>query len=263
MRIDDLRKTEPLCGNVFLIDENLCLKTSYPLINYNVGALSSSLVRLDRYGNEFINLYNNFASNSARWITAISNWETLSARWFKAENVVVSLSSYWQKPVNLVYVRSFDLQTYLNPVNTLTYKQQIRTWLNQNFLSNFSENQLITVDLHLTHEFQVDWSFYYSYYESCVPPNTTFSGDCECPKPSLSCNAGTIDGVAFRGCRNAGSYCRQNSNLTFKTGTENVRCPNFNGRTMTVNYIKPFTDKTTARIVSLNFRKVNNVFQII
>jgi hypothetical protein len=205
---------------------------------------------------------NNFAANSARWIVAINNWETLSARWFAAENVVTSLSAYWQKPVTLVYTRAFDLQTYLNPVNTPSYKEQVRVWLTQNFLATFSENQLITVELHLTHEFQVDWSFYYSYYENCVPPNTAFVGDCNCPKPSHSCNAGTIDGAGFRGCRNAGSYCRQSA-ASYRTGTENVRCPNFNAGDNTINYIRPFTDKMTARIISINFRKINNIFQSI
>jgi hypothetical protein len=40
-------KTDETCGNVYLIDENLCLSNSYQIINKNFATLSASLVNLD------------------------------------------------------------------------------------------------------------------------------------------------------------------------------------------------------------------------
>jgi hypothetical protein len=112
-------KTDPLCVNVYLIDEKLCLKNSYPIINSNVDSLSTSLRTLNDYSNQFFSaLYNNFSSNSARWITAINNWETLSARWLNAETVVSTVSTYWDKEINLIYPDTISLVDYYTSPTT-------------------------------------------------------------------------------------------------------------------------------------------------
>jgi hypothetical protein len=252
-------KTDPLCGNVYLIDEKLCLKNSYPIINSNVDSLSTSLRTLNDYSNQFFSaLYNNFSSNSAKWITAINNWETLSARWINAETVVSTVSTYWDKEINLIYPDTIRLVDYYT--SPTTYANLIINWLNQNVNNFFSENQRISVDLYLTHSFVFDWSFFYSYYEGCVPTTTSRTGTCNCPTPNHSCNAGTIDGRPFRGCTNAGRYCRINQDLTAKLGAENIFCPNFGAGTNTVNYQRNGSDKTIARTITLNFVKRNNIF---
>jgi hypothetical protein len=254
-------KIESSCGSVYLLDENLCLKNSYPIINTNVEALSAKLNVLNEYGNDFNLLYNNFAANSAKWIVAINNWESLSARWLNAETVAVNLSAYWQKSINIVYTQTINLLTYYN--NVACNQNTVRSWLNQNFLPFFSENQTVTVDLYLTHDFAFNWSFFYQYFENCVPPNTSFSGNCNCPRPSHNCNSGVIDGKKFSGCRNAGKSCRVNNSLTFRTGTENIFCPNFNNGTNSVSFNGPSFDRAIARIINLKYRKQNNTFQFI
>lgn len=255
-------KTDPLCGNVYLIDEKLCLKNSYPIINSNVKSLSASLKTLNDYSNQFFSaLYNNFSSNSARWITAINNWETLSARWLDAETVVAKVSTYWDNEIRLIYPETISLNTYYT--NLGTYNTQITNWLNQNLNNFFSENQIISVDLYLNHNFAFDWSFYYSYYEGCVPTSTSKSGTCDCPRPNHSCNAGVIDGREFRGCRNAGASCRIDQDNTVKIGIENIFCPNNGAGTNTVNYDRANSDKAIARVISLKFKKTNNTITAI
>jgi len=255
-------KTDSLCGNVYLIDEKLCLKNSYPIINSNVKSLSASLKTLNDYSNQFFSaLYNNFSSNSARWITAINNWETLSARWLDAETVVAKVSTYWDNEISLIYPETISLNTYYT--NQATYNAQISSWLNQNLNNFFSENQFISVNLYLNHNFAFDWSFYYTYYEGCVPTSTSQSGTCDCPRPNHSCNAGVIDGVAFRGCRNAGQYCSINQSQTLKAGIENIFCPNTGAGTNTLENKRAESDKTIARIISLKFIKRNNTITTI
>lgn len=253
-------KIEPACGNAYLIDENLCLKNSYPLINYNVYSLSGCLLNLNNYSMEYTKLFTNFANNSTRWIGAVNNWEALSARWLDAETVVRTVSSYWSKQISLIYTEILDLVTYYQ--NSNTYNTQIQTWLNQNFLNYFSESQYVSVDVVLSTSFYFDWSFFYSYYEGCVPPNTAAIGDCVCPRPNHSCNAGYIDGVYFQGCRNAGQYCREDQTQTIKGGLENVFCPNFGEGYNTINYQKIAYDKVISRIISLRYIKNNNNFQL-
>lgn len=255
-------KTDPLCGNVYLIDEKLCLKNSYPIINSNIESLSASLKTLNDYSNQFFSvIYNNFSSNSARWVTAINNWETLSARWLDAETVVARNSAYWSKEISLIYPETINLITYYSTPSI--YINQIATWLNQNVNNFISQNQIISVDLYLHHAFAFDWSFFYSYYEGCVPTSTSRSGVCNCAKPNHNCNAGTIDGRAFRGCTNAGQYCRIDQSRTIKAGIENIFCPNFGAGTNTVNYNKTGSDKTIARTISLKFVKINNIITAI
>ena len=139
-------KTDETCGNVYLIDENLCLSNSYQIINKNFATLSASLVNLDLYGNSFNALYTNFASNSAKWTTSINNWQTLSASWISAETTVRTLSSNWQTPVNLIYNKIIDLQNYYDSEST--YKTIVKQWLTTNFKNYFPENQIIKVDIY-------------------------------------------------------------------------------------------------------------------
>ena len=109
----EFNKLEESCSNVYLIDEKLCLKNSYDIINTNVSSLSSNLYKLQIYSNEYNKLYSNFSNNSARWIRAINNFQTLSAGWFSAETTVKTLSSFWQYETAIIYNKIVDIDTYI------------------------------------------------------------------------------------------------------------------------------------------------------
>lgn len=250
-------KIEETCGNVYLIDENLCLSNSYQIINKNFATLSASLVNLDLYGNDFNILYANFASNSAKWITSINNWETLSARWISAETTVRQLSSNWQTPVNLVYNKIIDLQTYYGNENS--YKTTILNWLTVNFIKYFPENQIINVNVYLSNPTFFTWLYVREYYENCVPPNTASVGNCSVSLPPHPCNEVTVSGVvqAGGGCTNATAYCTQQS--TTITGLDNIRCPTFGAQSISFNIPYSTTDLSLTRVISIKYikRKTN------
>lgn len=250
-------KTDETCGNVYLIDENLCLSNSYQIINKNFATLSASLVNLDLYGNRFNALYANFASNSAKWITSINNWQTLSASWISAETTVRTLSSNWQTPVNLIYNKIIDLQYYYD--NESTYKTIVKQWLTTNFKNYFPENQVIKVDIYLSNRTSFTWTYIREYYESCVPPNTSQSGNCFVSLPNVPCNEVYADGQlkADGACTNASAYCTQKSATL--TGLENLKCPNFGEKTISFNIPYTTRDLSLVRVISIRYikRKTN------
>ena len=147
----EFNKIDETCSNVYLIDERLCLKNSFEIINTNVVSLSTNLNSLQTYCNQYNQLYSNFSSNSARWIRAISNFQTLSAGWFSAETTVKTLSSYWYRDLHVIYNKIINLTTYYtNQTTQTTYQNEIKDWLTLNFISNLVNEQVINVDLYLS-----------------------------------------------------------------------------------------------------------------
>lgn len=245
-------KIDETCGNVYLIDENLCLSNSYPIINRNFSSLSASLVSLNQYGNIFSALYSNFAANSSRWIIAINNWETLSAKLISAETTVKNLSSNWQKNSTITYNEIIDLPTYY--ANETQYKNIIKNWLNLNLFEFFPDNQIIDVDVYLSYEQPFSWTYFREYYENCVPPNTSSAGQCSYGSLRYQCNELVIDGrVIARGCMNVAPYCTPQSRVV--VGIDTIKCPNNGATNVSFNQTFASTDKSIARVIKVQYIK--------
>lgn len=252
-------KIDETCGNVYLIDENLCLSNSYPIINQNFSTLSSSLVNLDLYGNIFNILYSNFSTNSSKWIIAISNWETLSARLISAETTVKNLSSNWQKNATITYNEIIDLPTYYS--NESLYKNTIKNWLKLNLFEIFPNNQIIDVDVYLSYEQPFSWDYFREYYENCVPPNTSSSGRCSYGSLKSMCNELVINGrLIAKGCQNVGRYCSPIS--TTVVGIDTARCPNVGASTVSFSESFSSTDKSIARVIKIQYIKRKDDIEI-
>jgi hypothetical protein len=253
----EFKKDDETCSNVYLIDERLCLKSSFDIINTNVVTLSSNLNNLQNYCNDYNKLYTNFSNNSARWIRAISNFETLSAGWFSAETTVKTLSSYWYRDLHIIYNKIIDLPTYY--ANLTTYENEIKNWLIANFISNLVNNQIVNVDLYLSRNESFTWSYYKTYYEGCVPQNQKKpAGGCSCPKPSYNCNHVRVNGAEQQNgaCHNAAQYC----NLASATvvGSDIVNCPNDGRRDVILSYNQSGLDKSLTRIITLKYKRVDD-----
>lgn len=273
----EFKKTDESCTNVFLIDQRLCLEKSYEIINTNVETLTSSLDLLQTYSNEYNNLYSNFSTNSSRWINAINNFQTLSSDWFSAETTVKQLSSYWQSDRGVIYDELIDIVDYYN--NTENYKNDIKTRLNENFLDLCSNNQIVNVDVLLTESKQFSWSYYKQYYEDCIPPFNSVTGECKCPTPQRGCNYiwNTATGGFLSSCANTGAYCIRNIDQVESEGAEDIRCPNVGNRYITFDITTSreeillsddddltdgdlLVDKHICRTITLRYKKENNTF---
>ena len=251
------KKDDENCSNVYLIDERLCLKNSFEIINTNVVTLSTNLNNLQSYSNNFNSLYSNFSNNSARWIRAISNFQTLSAGWFSAETTVKTLSSYWDTDLNVIYNKIIDLTHYSNNQNDI--QNQIKSWLISNFISNLVNGQIINVDLYLSRKESFTWSFYKTYYESCVPQNQLKpAAGCSCPKPQFNCNHVRVNGQEQRdgACHDAASYCGSNGGTII--GNSSINCPNKNNRDVVLSHNETSDDKSLTRVISLKYKRVDD-----
>lgn len=250
-------KLDETCSNVYLIDERLCLKNSYEILNTNTKTLSANLNTLQIYSNGFNQLYSNFSNNSARWIRAISNFQTLSAGWFSAETTVKTLSSYWYRDLHVIYNKIIDLPTYY--ANETTYQNQIKKWLTDNFIFNLVNSQVIKVDLYLSRNESFTWSYYKTYYESCVPTNQEKpAAGCSCTKPSYNCNHVRVNGAEQQNgaCHNAAQYCKEDSETV--VGSDNVNCPNKNNRDVILAYNRTDFDKSLTRVITLKYKRVDD-----
>lgn len=258
----EIDKINDACSNVYLIDERLCLKNSYEIINTNTKTISANLNNLQKYVDSFKTVYTNFSNNSSRWITAISNFETLSSGWFSAETTFKTLSTYWYTDIHIIYNKIVDITTYLNEKSN--YENiYIKNWLILNFKSHCAESQIIKVDLYLSNEESFTWQYNKSYYESCEPTTQTQpSGDCECPKPRYWCNNTAINGKEiFKGhhCVNAMDYCSENTRTITGGGTL-PRCPAYTPQNVDLNYNNQKKDKALTRVITLKYKKVNDTF---
>jgi hypothetical protein len=256
----EFEKLEETCSNVYLIDERLCLKNSYEILNYNFEKIENLLINLNIQSQDFNLLFLNFSQNSAKWIRAINNWETLSAKWLDAETVVSKLSSNWFVPVNVIYNKILNLETYLN--NPSFYIENIRQWTQTNFLTVLQENQIISVDVYTSHEFDFNWRFFVEYYEDCIPTKQNLpSGGCSCPKPRHMCNHVVVGGTAFKGwpavCQDAAAYCSASGGAIVLSTTEIV-CPNRGEKVNKLEHIEYSSDKTICRVINIKYKKENN-----
>lgn len=259
-------KIDETCSNVYLIDERLCLKNSYEVINTNVATLTANLNNLQSYSNNFNSLYSNFSNNSARWIRAISNFQTLSAGWFSAETTVKTLSSYWYTDINIIYNKIIKLEDYNE--NPSGYETQINQWLMDNFNFNCVNGQVITVDLYLYRIEQCTWNFARSYYESCIPSiqsgKPSIGTKCKCKLPNVQCNHVRVDdSLVFdlknKTCVNAVDYCDGAGSGSVVNSSGTANCPNIGFTTISLVYNKTVDDKALTRTISLQYKKNNDI----
>jgi hypothetical protein len=257
----EIDKTNDNCSNLYLIDERLCLKNSYEILNTNTKTVSANLYNLQSYVDTFKIIYTNFSNNSARWITAISNFQTLSSEWFSAETTFKNLSSYWYTDLHIIYNKIVDLDTF----NQTTCETNIKNWLILYFNSNFVNGQIIRVDLYLSREEPFTWSYNKSYYESCIPQQQTPpTPGCRCEMPNEPCNFVAVNDVNIFGTKHNGANCinavtRCNESTPVITGTGALpRCTGYGATNVDLTYTNPQKDKSLTRVITLKYKKENN-----
>jgi hypothetical protein len=128
-----------------------------------------------------------------------------------------------------------------------------------NFISNLVNNQIINVDLYLSRNERFTWSFYKTYYESCVPQNQNKpSAGCGCPKPQFNCNHVRVSGQLQNGgaCQDAASYCEPNPGTII--GNSNINCPNKNNQDVVLSHTESSHDKSLSRVISLKYKRVDD-----
>lgn len=248
-------KFTPTCSNIYLIDENLCLGNSLDTINWNFSSLELSLSGLERYIDDWFNLYTTFIEYSAKWIDAATNIRSFSAKWVSMTNSVNTLSSYWDNVFTVFYP---TIQIIGNWYSKSTEQQNklVSDWLFFNFPPiNYNSNQVIDVIVYLQETVPFTFLFNRSFDEPCTPTVGTIALSCTpCRLPYQPCNH--HGGKAGYGkCTNAYQDCVKKNGIRSQYGTPQYRaCSGSGGKLLKIGFEKTSNDTHVARTVKISFR---------
>jgi hypothetical protein len=248
-------KTNQLCSNVYLLDENLCAGNTLNLINYNTVSLTSALISLQRYSNQWGDLYTTLTTYSAKFVSASTNFAAFTAKWIDASNVVSSLSADWIKPFTIYYPKKIKIDDWLAKTNQQQV-QELQTWLFFNFdPTTYAIDQIANVTVLLYQENAYTLNHKASYNELCSPNGGGAIADCtECARPYSMCNH--HGGAAgYKACDNLYDYCTAQN--TGSTGVS-FSCQGNGGKLLSLNYSNNLTDISMARSVNYKFKASNN-----
>jgi len=261
------------CSTVYLIDENLCLKNSADIINYNFVALSSRLVDIEKRSSSWNNIYAKFQATSSRWLASASHLQEYSGNWNNSYTTVNTLSANWSLEFSLYYPTIMSLPDFVTAKgssNDYTINLSYSTsywlpWLKLNFpASNYCLDQVISLFVNFFEARPFSWNFYRELYEPCLVSNGGASITCQdCfldkgIKLYRGCNhhggrAGS------RGCDNAYDYCtHSNAGHVSYAG-----CPSYGARTLKVSYNLKSYDTSVAYVRRIRFKNVNYNWQLL
>jgi hypothetical protein len=269
----ELKKTNPSCLNIDLIDLNSCIGNSLSAINKTfVNLQSAEYQMVDFFKNIKTNL-TTFQSISTKMLVTGLNIQTINDVYKSPYTTVKYLSSEWNKKEFSVYYPVLtDIILYYS--NITTYNNLISTWFKTNFLSkNFAKNQIVNVFVSLTYINYFDFVFRGTYLENCTPTNhsnnTISCNGCGGDSRNGSCN------ITGRMCRNAYEYCNRNYTQDVDTYTcqgyvrqtyiyDTEHTPKFyspgsTGR-LSINYeLNDLEDKFLTRIIKLKFKNNSDI----
>jgi hypothetical protein len=269
----ELKKTNPSCLNIDLIDLNSCLGSSLSSINKTFINLSSAEKQIFDYLNSITTNLNLFQTLSSQLFITASNIKNINNISKNPYSTIQTLSSKWEnKKFSVYYPNLIEINNFY--LNTLVCKNSALDWFNQNFPSNyFVKDQIVNIFISLTYVNSFDFVFSGGLLENCSPTKSS-------EKKSLTCNgcggdnryAGcNIDG---QGCTNAYSRCRSGKTKQAATYAcqgqigetfvyDSLHDPVFysvgNTGALSINYIMNFEDRFLSRVIKLELKNVDNL----
>lgn len=231
--IQQLQKTNPSCGNINLIDENLCVSNALPIIMSNVVTLSSILSNFINYKTQYDNIITLFSKLSTDVNSTVGNIEEINKKYLEPYTIIQKLSSNWNKEFSLFYPRLFDMGNFddssttsipqpatysnwydinSNPLSAMQVNlNTIQLWLNLNFPNQeYCIDQVINVYVNLYQKVYFQYNFSASYAEQCIPNaggGTISCNGCGGDPRSAYCNHHTnVDGTGDW-CGNPYAHC--------------------------------------------------------
>jgi hypothetical protein len=269
-KIEDFKKIQQNCSNIFLIDENLCLGNSYEVINHNFQTLSSALSSFETDIKYFNKMFTYFAANSSKYIEINNNLKEKTNTLNDLYTLVVSNSASWTKTISIFYNELISVSEW--DLNKNSYPQtKFLNWINKNFPPiNFNKNQTLVlyVNLYENLSFRFDKGFRLEYYEQCYIPPT---------KVVLTCNDRTCGTISFpgRGGNWTGVYVDEKGNKTKVKGCSSpytkckkrpaagginamVECPITGSKTLRITHRKDETDRHISTSLGFIYENINS-----
>lgn len=259
-KIEEFKKIQQNCSNIFLIDENLCLGNTYELINYNFTSLSSALISFNNDINYFNSLFTYFSQNSSKYLEIKNNLEAKTDLLNNLYTTVISNSSFWTKDIGIFYNEILSVPDW--NANKNSYPQtKFLSWINSNFPpQNFNINQNIILYVNLYQEltFRFDKNFRMEYYERCSVPPTTVSLGCSvnsCNGLNKGCNYEKTKKKGEHSCFNAYSRCGSGAS---GGGNVTVQCPTTGGKNLIITHRKDGMDRHMCTSMGFLYKKLDN-----
>jgi hypothetical protein len=222
----ELKKINPTCSNVYLIDENACIADSFEYINSNVRTLSANITNLTKNNNDWNNFYTYVSQYSAKIISTTLNAQTIDETYLSPYTTMQELSSTWNKGFSLYYPKIIEISKWYNlsgPNNlfTLNCGQDLflKDWLNLYFpAKDYVKEQYVNIYVNLYQDYQFTYKFSASFNEDCTP-NAGGNATAYCTKgcPDRRYGGCNHDEGGRHWCDNAYMYCNRTNSSNSTT----------------------------------------------
>lgn len=256
--MSNFSKITPTCSNVFLIDQNLCLKNTLNTINYNFSSIDTSVYNLEQYNQVWYDLYTVFTSFSSKWIRTATNIQTFSAKWIDTTTTVKNLSSGWSKPFTLYHTTMKDISAWYD-MSVNDRNAYGKAFVDLNFDSKkYPPNQIIDLVIYLNQNLPFTFSYDRNYYETCIPNGGGLTLSCNsCGLPNHGCNRHHGKGKKkVNYCFNAYTACSVSHNAASST----VTCEGAGGRNLHIGLARNAADINVARTYLIRFQNINKTW---
>jgi hypothetical protein len=278
-----LKKIDNTCSSIQLIDSNVCLGDSLPIINKNITSLKTNLKDLGVHLTEWDNILTSFYPISSIMLQTMYNIQNINNTFLSPYTVIQTLSANWgNKQFSLYYPKIYEITNFYN--NTTTYNNEIINWLNDNFpASSFVEGQIINVFINLNYTNVFTFKYEAAYYENCSPTshsdatiscegggNDTRSAGCNhvvnghkvCDNPYKYCTVTKTKDTETYSCqgKNNGTYVWSSDSEPYKAGEPHNIGSSGN---LSIHYTQNGNDKFIARVVSYTYVVVNSTWTLI
>jgi hypothetical protein len=198
--IKEFHKIQEQCSNVFLLDENLCLESSYNIINYNIISLSAALKSFENSIYYYNRLFTYFTEISSSILELNKNIEENYDLFTNFFSTISSLSARWSSPIGLFYNEMILMDDWIaNKPGTGTdfARNKLTSWLNTNFnVKSFYERQVVVlyVTLYQNVAFNLDKGFTKIKTENCYIDPISVTLNCN----EITCPSTIVSGTVCR-----------------------------------------------------------------
>ncbi len=268
----EIKKTDSTCGDIDLIDENLCVGNSLSIINSNVVSLSSRLNNLLTDVNKWNSVYTLFNQSSSAMFSTVLNIKKINESYQSHVSVVQSLSANWNKEFSVYYPKIINMASTIAGSNQVTpgdwYTDanniqsgnltKLQNWMKINFPpSEYIEGQIVNLFVSLYETIYFNFYFYRNYYEYCVPNKIVGYNNTD--GAAVSCNGCGAD-PRQAGCNHhnnndgTGDWCGNPYDHCGHSYTKDVQkgnCTGNGGRLLEIEKNKTLSDRHLSRVVVL------------
>jgi hypothetical protein len=249
-----LKKINPSCNNIELIDSNECIGDSLKKINNAFEKFKEIQRELSNVLINNLEFRSFFNTVSSKMVSTALLIDSINNIYQAPYTTIQVLSAKWNsKELTYYFPELIGLEFYKNDTNN--YNTIIVNYFNEKYnSSNYPENQIVNIYISLTYTNVFDFIFSGSYVERCSPigrsANTLTCNGCGGDNRNAGCN------IQGQTCRNAYSFCR--TSTTSQTFTYECLGTILDTYVYESNITPPLLNAGNTGFLSINYNSFNN-----